>query len=180
MIAIRVLDDGDAAAFRPIDVSEEGDVVYALVDGCLRGRAEAWQRPRPDGAAWVAWIASVRAALRPDVWLGAFDSERLIGLASLRYRLRGSTAQLTTLHVDRAYRRRGVARALLAKVIALAERRGASLLYVSATPSESAVSFYLRHGFVPAPEPDPDLLALEPEDIHMLCPLTGAGSGRRS
>jgi hypothetical protein len=40
-------------------------------------------------------------------------------------------------------------------------------MYVSATPSESAVGFYLRHGFTPVADPLPELFELEPEDIHM-------------
>jgi len=34
------------------------------------------------------------------------------------------------------------------------------------------VGFYLRQGFVPTEHPHPELFALEPEDIHMICQLT--------
>jgi hypothetical protein len=44
-------------------------------------------------------------------------------------------------------------------------------MYVSATPSESAVGFYLKHGFRLAIEPIPELFEEEPEDIHMLLDL---------
>lgn len=44
-------------------------------------------------------------------------------------------------------------------------------LYVSATPSESAVGFYRSMGFAPTTEPDPRLFALEPKDIHMIMAL---------
>ena len=40
-------------------------------------------------------------------------------------------------------------------------------LAFASVPTESAVGFYLRQGFRPTAEPDPELLALEPEDIHM-------------
>jgi GNAT superfamily N-acetyltransferase len=75
---------------------------------------------------------------------------------------------LTTLHVDAEWRRKGVARALVGEVAEMARRSGAASLYVSATPSESAVGFYLSDGFEPAETPDPAMFALEPEDIHML------------
>ena len=39
---------------------------------------------------------------------------------------------------------------------------------VNPAPTESAVGFYLRQGFRPTAEPDPELPALEPEDIHMV------------
>ena len=41
-------------------------------------------------------------------------------------------------------------------------------LYVSATPTENTVDFYLNRGCMLAPEPDTKLLAAEPEDIHLL------------
>lgn len=44
-------------------------------------------------------------------------------------------------------------------------------LYVSATPSGSAVSFYQRAGFDVTDEPMEELLVLEPEDIHVPRPL---------
>lgn len=57
----------------------------------------------------------------------------------------------------------------------LARDRDARALYVSATPSESAVGFYLSRGFRPT-EPFPEPFAKEPEDIHMLLPLAQLGS----
>ena len=33
------------------------------------------------------------------------------------------------------------------------------------------MGFYRGQGFTPTPEPDPELLALEPEDIHMILDL---------
>ena len=48
---------------------------------------------------------------------------------------------------------------------------GATALYVSATPTQNTVDFYLNRGCVLAPEPDPRLLAAEPDDIHLVYPL---------
>jgi hypothetical protein len=56
-------------------------------------------------------------------------------------------------------------------------RRGAKSIYVSATPSEHTVDFYLRAGCRVTLEPDPALLELEPEDIHFECALTEEGHG---
>ena len=42
-------------------------------------------------------------------------------------------------------------------------------MYISATPSEHTINFYLRQGCVVASEVDPELFALEPEDIHLVC-----------
>lgn len=54
---------------------------------------------------------------------------------------------------------------------ARARQTGAHELYVSATPSGSAVSFYQRAGFDVTDEPIEELLALELEDMHVRRPL---------
>jgi GNAT superfamily N-acetyltransferase len=80
-------------------------------------------------------------------------------------------AWLAWLHVSRPYRRRGVARALWKAAADTARRGGARSMYVSATPTGSAVGFYVSEGCRLAEPPHPDLLAEEPEDIHLVCPL---------
>jgi hypothetical protein len=52
-----------------------------------------------------------------------------------------------------------------------ARARGARFLYISATPSQSAIGFYLGHGSRLAPQVDEELFALEPEDIHLVLQL---------
>jgi ribosomal protein S18 acetylase RimI-like enzyme len=102
------------------------------------------------------------------VLLGALDDGRLVGIAILRYRLDEGMAQLAVLHVSRPYRRQGIASQLTEEVCRLARADGARSLYVSATPSNSAVGFYTNLGFTLVDQPHPELLALEPEDIHMI------------
>jgi hypothetical protein len=48
---------------------------------------------------------------------------------------------------------------------------------VSATESESAVSFYLSQGFRPTATPNPQMFELEPLDIHMVRPLSPVRPG---
>ena len=67
----------------------------------------------------------------------------------MRYRLTETMAQLASLHVSREHRRQGVATLLLSEACRLARQDGAQTIYVSATPSESAVGFYLSQGFSP-------------------------------
>jgi GNAT superfamily N-acetyltransferase len=76
--------------------------------------------------------------------------------------------QLAYLYVSRAYRGRGVGRQLFEAAVSSAREAGANALYVSATPTQNTVHFYLNRGCVLAPEPDPKLLAAEPDDIHLL------------
>jgi len=73
--------------------------------------------------------------------------------------------------VSRQYRRMGIASLLAQEVAGLARADGARRLYVSATPSGSAVEFYRSHGFEPTDEPNRGLYTLEPDDIHMILEL---------
>ena len=54
----------------------------------------------------------------------------------------------------------------------IAAAAGAMSMYVSATPSGSAVGFYMSRGCQLAARPHPALFAKEPEDIHLICPIT--------
>jgi GNAT superfamily N-acetyltransferase len=103
--------------------------------------------------------------------VGAFDADRLAGLALLGTQLAPGILQVAALYVSRPYRRRGIAGSLMAEMERLAADLGARALYVSAVPSESAVGFYLSHGFRPT-EPLPAPFAKEPEDIHMLLQIS--------
>jgi GNAT superfamily N-acetyltransferase len=105
--------------------------------------------------------------------LGALDDGRLAGIALLGAEVASDVLQLALLHVSRPFRRGGVATALFEELRRIARERHARALYVSAVPSESAVGFYLSRGFRPT-DPLPEPFAKEPEDIHMLLPLSPA------
>jgi GNAT superfamily N-acetyltransferase len=171
MIVIRPLTDTDFQRLPEIDLSEHITQIYRLVDGELQPEAHDWQRPRGDAAFWQHQVDEWRQTLKPDRWLGAFVDDQLAGLASMRDHLAPGLAQLTTLHISQPYRRQGVARRLLQAIIEQAQSRGATALYVSATPSASAIGFYLSQGFQIAAEPNAEMFALEPEDIHLVRPL---------
>ncbi len=53
----------------------------------------------------------------------------------------------------------------------IAKAAGATSMYVSATPSGSAVGFYLSHQCRLADPVHPRLFAEEPEDIHLVVPV---------
>jgi predicted N-acetyltransferase YhbS len=79
--------------------------------------------------------------------------------------------QLKYLYVSRDCRRQGVGTRLFEEAKAFARSRSARFLYISATPTDNTVDFYLRRGCRLAATPDPELFALEPEDIHLVCAL---------
>jgi predicted N-acetyltransferase YhbS len=105
---------------------------------------------------------------------GLFDDGRLIGVVILDTKFIGKCRellQLKFLHVSNAYRKQGLGDRLFKLAEDMARTRGAKGLYISATPSENTVNFYLQRGCVVTEEPDAELFELEPEDIHLECPL---------
>ncbi|HUE99459.1 MAG TPA: GNAT family N-acetyltransferase [Anaerolineales bacterium] len=107
---------------------------------------------------------------RGGTFWGALENDILIGVAILESKFIGSqheTLQLKFLHVSRDYRKRGIASTLFKLAVEQAKALGATKLYISATPSEHTVNYYMQLGCVLATEIDPELFALEPEDIHL-------------
>jgi predicted N-acetyltransferase YhbS len=160
-----------------IDRAELTERVYRIEGGALALRDE-----RHDVTGWPPGEPERYAPILRDcferggAFVGAFDGATLVGVAVLESRSigrAGDTLQLAFLHVSRALRGSGVGRALFEASAARARSLGARRLYVSATPSENTVRFYLRRGCRLAAEPDPALFALEPEDIHLELQLSG-------
>ena len=105
---------------------------------------------------------------------GLFDGDLLVAAVVLESKFIGphkDLLQLKALHVSCAYRGHGLGRQLFELARTKARALGAKGLYISATPSEHTVQFYMRLGSTLTPTPDPDLFALEPEDIHLECPV---------
>jgi len=151
-----------------IDVSEEGSLTFVQDGVHLTARPAAHRRPpRP----WAEWEPKVRRwqafVLDGGVAVGAFEADRLVGVAVLRRGLEPGVDELAALFVDRDWRRRGVATALVESVMTIARDGGARVLYVSSAESDSAVGFYLSQGFRPLAEPNAELWEREPLDIHM-------------
>lgn len=105
---------------------------------------------------------------------GAFDGSSIVGIIALDNEFIGRNKDqlnLAGLWVSNHYRKRGVGKTLVALVKEKAKEMGAKKLYVSATPSENTVHFYLNRGFELAKEVNEKLYELEPEDLHMECKL---------
>ena len=172
VIDLRPMAPAELYRLREIDVAEDGEFIYRHIGDNLVTVPLVWHRPPWGEAQCKERIALLQKKIQSggDI-VGAFDGEALVGLIALRHRLTPDTAELAGLWVSRAYRRQGIARRLTHELIRLARASGACRLYVSATESASAVGFYRSQGFNPTPEPNPELLALEPEDIHMTMDL---------
>jgi ribosomal protein S18 acetylase RimI-like enzyme len=178
---VRRLEPSGVDLVASIDRSEHVEVQYRIDDGRLVEAPAsvpdipAWD-PHGSGehsvASHTAFIASVVAD--GAALLGAFDDDgHVMGLATVHPTYGPGLAWLATLHVSRAHRRRGAATALWDAGVRLAREAGARSLYVSATPTRSAVGFYLSRGCRLADPVHPTLFGHEPDDIHLVCPLDG-------
>lgn len=156
-----------------LDRSEHVTLAYEIKDGTLAQVEVDWHVPTwfVDGDADHSLSEQMAFCLshldQGGVMLGAFRDDLLVGVDVVRPRLRVDMAQLVFLHVSRGFRRQGIAKRLMFEACKIAREAGARRLYVSSIPSSSAVAFYLAQGCKLAIEPDPELYALEPEDIHL-------------
>jgi predicted N-acetyltransferase YhbS len=175
MISGRELKRTEVESVWQIDRAEVIENVYYLENGQLVLKPERWEI-----AGWPAGEAELYTPLLMDCfdrggWFyGLFDDDQLIGVVVLETRFIGPRAdllQLKFMHVSNRYRSHGLGRRLFQLAASRARQRGAHGLYISATPSENTVNFYTRLGCFPTASPDPELAALEPEDIHLECAL---------
>lgn len=162
-----------------IDRREVIHNVYYLENGALILKPEYYDMQGwPDGEAELYTPYLYDCFNRGGWFFGLFEEEQIIAVAILDSKFIGpekDQLQLKFLHVSREYRNLGLGRQLfeLAKKKALAW--GARQMYISSTPSENTVNFYIRRGAQVIDVPDPELLALEPEDIHLVYDLTAHG-----
>jgi len=174
MVEVRALSADRLGLIAKIDRSEYIDTLYEMRDGELASRPVDIDVPRwsSDGQgphSIQGFLDDLGPILeRGATLLGAFDNDRLAGVAIVEERFEGDMAWFVFLHVSRAYRQRGVGTALWDEAIDRARSAGAHSMYVSATPSASAVGFYLDHGCEVAAVPHSALHALEPDDIHLV------------
>ena len=174
-LEVRHLARDDVELLRRIDRSEHVDVEYHVLDGVLVERPVSMAEiPTWDAvpvgehsvdAHLAAWTADIDDG---GVLLGVFEGDEVAGLAVVQPSFEPPLARFAHLFVSRPFRRRGVASALWAESVAIARATDARTIYVSATPTGSAVGFYLSRGCRLADPPHPALLALEPDDVHLI------------
>ena len=165
-----------------IDRSEKIDNIYRFENGTLvlrpynfdpilrdwKGEVSGW----PPGSAEKTMPILLNCLDRGGWFYGAFEGGELVGVVVLDNKRMGKykdQLQLLFFHVSRSHRQKGLGTRLFEQAKATARRSGAKRLYISATPSENTVNFYLRLGCAVAAEPDQELFELEPEDIHLEC-----------
>ena len=177
MIDVRFLPADRLGLIAEIDRSEHIDTLFEVRAGELTSHPADIDVPR-----WTSegmGPHSVQGFLdflepileRGATLLGAFDQAQLAGVAIVEERFEGDMAWLVFLHVSYPYRRRGVGTALWTEAIDRARSAGSHAMYVSATPSASAVGFYLQRGCKVAATPHAGLFEKEPEDVHLVAAI---------
>ena len=168
---IRLLERAEIPLIWQIDRREIVENIYSLENGELVLKPDYFDiRGWPPGEAEMYTLILLDCYDRGGTFWGAFEDDRLVGVAILESNFIGAghdTLQLKFLHVSRDYRKQGIASALFKLAVEKAGALGVKKLYISATPSEHTVNYYMRLGCVLAKEIDPELFTLEPEDIHL-------------
>jgi GNAT superfamily N-acetyltransferase len=169
----RRLGRGELDLLWTIDRAEVVERIYELRDGELVLRPDFFDiRGWPPGDREKSEPAHLASFDRGGVFLAIFDGSRLAAAAVVdtkRLGPAGDLVQLSFLHVGREHRGRGLGVELFEAARAIAADLDAEGVYVSATPSEHTIDFYRRRGCRVTNAPDPELLALEPDDIHLEC-----------
>lgn len=172
-IVIRRLQRHELQLVREIDRREVIELLYEQRGAKLVAHhgdfsSHGWD-PHGDGDHSVA--SQVRAleyyADKGGIGLGAFADEHLVAIAMVVPHLRPGVAQLAYLHVTAPVRATGIGTRLCDQLDEIAREAGDAEMVVMATPSENTVRFYRGRGFEPMAAPFPELLALEPDDVHM-------------
>jgi len=158
-----------------IDRREVIHHIYCLENGALVLKPETYDMQGwPKGEAEKYTPILYECYDRGAWFYGLWEEGKIVGVAILDRMFIGSRVdqlQLKFLHVSRDYRQGGLGRLLFELASMKAREWGANKMYISATPSERTVDFYLKLGAHITDEPDPELLRLEPEDIHLVFEL---------
>lgn len=173
MFTTRLLQRDEVEKIWQIDRREVIDNIYSLEKGVLvlhpdHFDMQGW--PPGEGALYTPILLDCFD--RGGWFCGIFDNDQIVAVAVLESKRIGSAndqLQLKFLHVGRDYRGLRLGKRLFDLAKQAAASRGARQMYISATPSGHTIDFYLRQECVIASEVDPELFALEPEDIHLVC-----------
>ena len=172
-VEVRRLERDELVRVGEIDRSERIDAIYVQQGTELEIREGDYSSPtwQADGDGEHS-VAAIRSELEQwtaaeAVTLGAFDGDHLVGIAVVVPELRPRIAQLAFLYTSNGHRGRGIGSTLTAELERVAIEAGAARIVVSATPSVNTVDFYRSRGYAPTASPLPELVELEPEDVHM-------------
>lgn len=174
-ITYREVQFHEAQLLGTIDRSERIDAVYRATNGILELKETQQEVHSWDSIELTAYVARLEAVIDSAGRVyGAWDEHRLVGIGSLDTSgVGGESAvmKLDMLYVSAEYCGRGIGRRLTEMLASQARAFGATSLYISATPTRGTVDAYLCMEAKVLGSPDPEMLAREPDDIHLVLNL---------
>ena len=167
----RNLTRAEISKFTQIDRSETIQRIYYVRNGDLVLEEEHHNVPDWGFAEKRNRIAELQEMYdKGATFFGAFDGHDLAGMAVLDHHFVHSGYKRLNLYglwVSFNYRDGGIGRTLFQLAVKESWNRGAEALYISVTPSENTVRFYMNLGCRAAEPVDQYLFEKEPEDIHL-------------
>lgn len=172
MIRYRALAEHELARVGEIDRTEHIETLYVQHGAELEPvRGDFSASPWREGGGAHSVQEQVEACAHylaaGGTVIGAFADARLVAIGVVVPHVRPGIAQLAYLHVSDGFRGQGIGAELTGRLEEIARHAGDTTIVVSATPSQNTVRFYRGRGFAPTATPLPELLELEPEDVHM-------------
>jgi GNAT superfamily N-acetyltransferase len=135
-------------SLRPAEAGDAEHVAahgaFTVADAARRPAYAAWLRSRIESGAYVG-----RLAVAADGRIVGGAGAVLLDWGPTRANPCGTMARIANVHVDAAWRRRGIARALLEAVLAHCEAAGIREFNLATTPEARAL--YASLGFEPYP-----------------------------
>lgn len=132
----------------PAIVARLGEILVAVV---AAGGSVSFMHPLDSAKAQAFWIDSLTAAARGDrVVFGAWSEAELVATVTLQLGLppnQPHRAEIAKLMTHPAYRRRGIAAALMHAAETAAVRNGKTLLVLDMAEVDGAAGFYEKLGF---------------------------------
>jgi predicted N-acetyltransferase YhbS len=167
----RTLQKHEITKFNEIDRSEIIENIYILKSGKL-GLVKEYYHIKEWNSDQIESYVKILDGLddRNGALYGAFDRSLLVGLIALDSTMIGESKnylKMDKLYISKDYRNKGIGNRLVEMAKEKAKELGATKLYISATPSENTINFYLHIGCTLTEEVIKELYDLEPEDIHL-------------
>lgn len=116
-----------------------------------------------------------KAHAQGAAFTGAWSGQQLVGISVVARRSVESMSGahlLKYFYIDVNHRGLGIGAKLMQAALQSVREFKGNALYISSIPTCNTVDFYIHHGAEVLAEPDPHLFELEPEDVHLLCPVS--------
>lgn len=166
-IEIRPLKLDELSLIYQIDRSEEVKRSYAHEDGELITK-EIGHNILNDTHFWDGHIGNWQEAVEKNALaFAAYKQGEPAGFTIVAMDTEPDATQILALYVSAEYRMSGIAKSLYLEALDATRAAQKKKIYVAATPTESAVAFYLSQGFMVLQGKNNNMMYLEDGDIHM-------------